>query len=741
MISQTYIPKEIEKEFTIINEYIKYPTYLDKEFQNSISEDKIYNNYSEENIKKAFTNFLTIFSNCKNGSYEIFEKNIHNIQEYCSKLNQKVFNFILYFFILEKFANLVEKKYYKLELTNTLKKELICDDIIFECCNLNQNFSKLYKIEYQDNDKSKIYQIFNPIIERYNKLLKSENEIGNILVRTIKFLTKYLFIPFEEEINKFKKIEIFHFDNYFKSKINEENEITLLNLILHLKKLEYLDFAFYNSSILDKNDICNLEESSTDWQNLKKIFFRIASKNCEHIRKQSLETKRNPDLGFSIMSNMQPSDSTTSLIFGSVKNFFYYKSNGNKAKIDSKRYQITNSLENIKEFMGLFKKVKYIFTKMITNIEFRRKIYVKKELPSINRNYIEKLINFMKGEENIPVNSNINLESNNTINKSLPIFYKDKVPEKKGKRNYVSVTILFSEKIYFKDEKKEKSFSFFPFFSGRKSDNEIINNKFRSNTIIIAIHGGGFIGSSTLLHERYLRKWVNYLNIPIFGINYSLAPEYPYPEALNDVYQAYMWILKHAKEELNMDIKHIILSGDSAGANIALGLNSILITMKEFEVELGKDIILPELVLLQYPVTYVNLKTYSNSFILSLSSNMLNTKSLKFMYDKYVGHYEIEDQDPFLNPIKINDFILDRMTNKIRIFFGSQDVLREDGLKLLSIFSKYNNKENNKHIIDARGYDILYLGHGFNGFNDEIQQIGRNAIFPEIEDFLNSIKE
>ena len=40
MISQTYIPKEIEKEFTIINEYIKYPTYLDKDFQNSISEDK-----------------------------------------------------------------------------------------------------------------------------------------------------------------------------------------------------------------------------------------------------------------------------------------------------------------------------------------------------------------------------------------------------------------------------------------------------------------------------------------------------------------------------------------------------------------------------------------------------------------------------------------------------------------------------------------------------------------------------
>ena len=68
-----------------------------------------------------------------------------------------------------------------------------------------------------------------------------------------------------------------------------------------------------------------------------------------------------------------------------------------------------------------------------------------------------------------------------------------------------------------------------------------------------------------------MRKWANNLGIPIIGINYSLAPKYPYPEGLNDLYQAYMWILRHAKDELNMDIKHIILSGDSAGGSLAFG--------------------------------------------------------------------------------------------------------------------------------------------------------------------------
>ena len=76
------------------------------------------------------------------------------------------------------------------------------------------------------------------------------------------------------------------------------------------------------------------------------------------------------------MSNINYNDSTSSLIFSGLKNLAYYKANENKKKIDSKKYQIKNSLENAKELFGLFKKFKYIFTKMIPSIEFRRKIYI-----------------------------------------------------------------------------------------------------------------------------------------------------------------------------------------------------------------------------------------------------------------------------------------------------------------------------------------------------------------------------
>ena len=72
------------------------------------------------------------------------------------------------------------------------------------------------------------------------------------------------------------------------------------------------------------------------------------------------------------------------------------------------------------------------------------------------------------------------------------------------KRNYVSITILHKEKIFFKDEKNDTLFSTFSQCCTEETSDRQIENNFRKNTIIITIHGGGFIGSSTFSHERYL---------------------------------------------------------------------------------------------------------------------------------------------------------------------------------------------------------------------------------------------
>jgi len=57
--------------------------------------------------------------------------------------------------------------------------------------------------------------------------------------------------------------------------------------------------------------------------------------------------------------------------------------------------------------------------------------------------------------------------------------------------------------------------------------------------IVIHVHGGGFIAMTSRSHQTYTRRWANLLQVPFFSIDYKKAPQHPYPEALDDVWQAY----------------------------------------------------------------------------------------------------------------------------------------------------------------------------------------------------------
>ena len=731
------IPQGIKEQFDISSEEIKYPTYPDDNFLNSISDNINLDNYSEEKSRLAFSEFNSIFSKIKNMVYEIISTNMHNIQEYCSNLGQKTMFFVYYLYITEKYMSLVEYKYYKEPKNSIVIKTFFCDEMMHFSKNSDFKLKQVYDKEFKEQeDRNLIHKVFNPIVERYNKLAKNKNEIGPIIIRTIKYITKYLFIPFEKELQKFVKIEKFYQNNLFKTGTNEENEIIMLNVIHYLKKIENLYLALYNTAILDKNDICNMDENSQNWKDLKKIIFRLIPKNAENIKDIIIESKNNIDFDNSMVSKINPEESTNAILFSKIKNYLYYKTHSNQNLIDSRKFMIANDIHKSLSYKKMFKK--NYAKKGLPDIPFRRKIYVKKEFPPINRKYIERLVNFMKGV-NLPINNNINLvDQQNSKDENLPSIYKDKLEDKSLKRKYVSITILHTEKLYFKNEKEEGIMTSIMRSLKKDTVNYPINNVIKKNVIMIYIHGGGFISSSTLLHENYLRTWCKELNIPIFGINYSLAPEYPYPEGLNDIYQGYMWILNHAREELNMNINHIILCGDSAGANLALGLNNLLISIKELDPDIGQIILLPELVAAFYPVTYLNIKNCSNSFLFPTMNPLLKLKAMKYILQSYLGDYKLEN-DPFVNVCKVNDFILDRMTCRVRIFFGSKDILRDDSVRLLNEFSKYNNKKKKNNKIDVRGYDVKYLENGFIGQNEEFQKLGNNLIIPEIETYMNSL--
>ena len=112
------------------------------------------------------------------------------------------------------------------------------------------------------------------------------------------------------------------------------------------------------------------------------------------------------------------------------------------------------------------------------------------------------------------------------------------------------------------------------------------------------IHGGGFISMSSSSHQMYSRAWSKDLDLPIFSIDYRLAPEHPYPNGLQDCFDLYSFLLQYLNQTdqklfSNLDLKHIILAGDSAGGNLAFGL-----TIKSIQHSLP----LPHALFIQYPV-------------------------------------------------------------------------------------------------------------------------------------------
>ena len=220
------------------------------------------------------------------------------------------------------------------------------------------------------------------------------------------------------------------------------------------------------------------------------------------------------------------------------------------------------------------------------------------------------------------------------------------------------------------------------------------------------------------------------MGIPFLGIDYGLSPKHHYPEQINDCFQAYMWILKNAKEELCLNVENIIISGDSAGANLIFGLIFILITINQYE---NLDIKLPDLLLIEYPTTYSGEDNVTNSLISSIKDLVFDPSFLKYARDSYVGNYK-NMEDPFLNPIKANEKIL-KYLPRTRLFFGSTDPLRDDSIRILYPISKIQG-------LDVIGYEFYNYWHSFNSISPkELRKMPWDFIFAEVEEFLKSKKE
>jgi monoterpene epsilon-lactone hydrolase len=87
----------------------------------------------------------------------------------------------------------------------------------------------------------------------------------------------------------------------------------------------------------------------------------------------------------------------------------------------------------------------------------------------------------------------------------------------------------------------------------------------RSERVLLYIHGGAFMFRFPSTHAGIIARWCRPLGARSLMVDYRLAPENPYPAALDDCHTAYRWLL-----EQGHDPRNIVLGGDSAGGNLAL---------------------------------------------------------------------------------------------------------------------------------------------------------------------------
>lgn len=86
--------------------------------------------------------------------------------------------------------------------------------------------------------------------------------------------------------------------------------------------------------------------------------------------------------------------------------------------------------------------------------------------------------------------------------------------------------------------------------------------------LTVYLHGGGFVLGDLDTHDEPCRILCREGRMHVLAVDYRLAPEHPFPAALEDARAALRWAQEHA-EELGADPAAVGIGGDSAGANLA----------------------------------------------------------------------------------------------------------------------------------------------------------------------------
>lgn len=188
-----------------------------------------------------------------------------------------------------------------------------------------------------------------------------------------------------------------------------------------------------------------------------------------------------------------------------------------------------------------------------------------------------------------------------------------------------------------------------------------VNRAHIHRQVILHCHGGGYSTGSSIYARTLTMKLAMATGMEILSFDYRLAPEYPAPAALEDALKAWDHLM-----HLGYGARDVILTGDSAGGNLALTL-----IMKLME----QNRLLPRGMVLMSPWT--DLTSSGESFQEKKDIDpVLNEAYINKMIRAYAGDRDLTD--PYLSPL-FADF---RGFPPTYIQVGTNEILYSDSMRL-----------------------------------------------------------
>ncbi|MFC6835918.1 alpha/beta hydrolase [Halomarina ordinaria] len=231
---------------------------------------------------------------------------------------------------------------------------------------------------------------------------------------------------------------------------------------------------------------------------------------------------------------------------------------------------------------------------------------------------------------------------------------------------------------------------------------------------LVYLHGGGWVLGGLDTHDATCRGIVTRADCAVLSVDYRLAPEHPFPAALEDSYAAVEWTVENG-ERVDIDTDRVAVGGDSAGGNLTAGVT--LMARDHGGPDVAHQVLL-------YPAVASPLVHDFESYEENGEGYFLETESMRWFYERYITR-ATDQRNEYAAPLLAADL---SGLPPATVVTAEFDPLRDEG-------REYGDRLGDAGVpVTHHHYDGMI--HGFSSMEEFVDAAGES-----LDDVANDLQE